>query len=398
MALHERGKAGELCLVLPEVNSLGLALLNIGREACDLDAAFAKIDDGRADTLVVVENDLYRRADRARLDAVLRRVRLIVLDHQDQATAAKAEVILSAGSFAESDGTVISQEGRAQRYFKVYEPTYYDPSIDIRESWTWLEELRVARGSQQPRRHFDEVTAAVALAIPACQEIVNAAPNAHFRLHGIRVARSPHRYSGRTALRANLSVHEPRQPQDADTPLAFSMEGHDGTQAGTRPGALIPYAWAPGWNSPQSWNKLQAEVGGQLLGGDPGIRVIEPTRSGVTGLYNAQIPTPCVARANEWTLVALDHIFGSEELSARAAPLASLIPLPYVALNCADANKLGATEGSFLEVTLPGGTTRLPLRCRSDLPPGTVGLPRGVPGAPWFAPGSLVKLNRASNS
>ncbi len=35
-----------------------------------------------------------------------------------------------------------------------------------------------------------------------------------FRIRGQKLAREPHRYSGRTAMRANISVHEPRQPQD----------------------------------------------------------------------------------------------------------------------------------------------------------------------------------------
>ena len=96
-ALHARGQKGELCLIVPEVNSLGLALLNAGQEGRDLDAAFAKVERGEADTLVVLENDLYRRADRARVDALLANVRLIVLDHQSHATAAKAEVVLSVG-------------------------------------------------------------------------------------------------------------------------------------------------------------------------------------------------------------------------------------------------------------------------------------------------------------
>src|SRR3546814_13962377 len=60
------------------------------------------------------------------------------------------------------------------------------------------------------------------------------------------IAREPHRYSGRTAMRANQSVHEPRQPQDADTALSFSMEGYNGVGSPDRPGALLPYAWAPG--------------------------------------------------------------------------------------------------------------------------------------------------------
>ena len=394
-ALHACGRGGELCLIVPEVNSLGLALLNQGKESCDLESAFARIERGEADTVVVLENDLYRRADRARVDSLLAKVRLIVIDHQSHATASKAEVVLPAGSFAESDGTVVNQEGRAQRYFKVYEPGYYDPRTAIRQSWEWLEDLR-AHGKLTEGRPLDQVTAALSEALPHLREIVHAAPNAHFRMRGLKLAREPHRYSGRTAIRANLSVHEPRQPQDPDTALAFSMEGHNGTQAGTRPSALIPYAWAPGWNSPQSWNKFQDEVGGHLQGGDPGVRLIEP--SGVPARDDRRIPEAFAARAGEWTALPLAHIFGSEELTARAAPVASLIPPAYVALHPADAKALEAKENSTLKVSLPGETVYLPLRCRSDVPRGTVGLAAGVPGSPWFPAGVAIKLERGPST
>ncbi len=398
LALHARGQKGEICLIVPEVNSLGLALLNTGQDDCDLDSAFAAVERGETDTLVVLENDLYRRADRARVDSLLAKVNLIVLDHQSHATVSKADVVLPSGSFAESDGTVVSHEGRAQRYFKVYESSYYDPHSVIRQSWEWLDDLG-ARDSLTGLGHFDRLTAAVAQASPALREIVHAAPSAQFRMRGLKVAREPHRYSGRTAMRANLSVHEPRQPQDADTALAFSMEGHNGTHAGTRPGSLVAYAWAPGWNSPQSWNKFQDEVGGPLQGGDPGIRLIEPTVGGaVSARYDDKIPGPFVVRAGEWVVVPLAHIFGSEELSARAPPLADLIPTAYVALHPADADILEAQENSMLEVSLPGGAVLLPLRRRSDLPRGTAGLAVGVPGSPWFSAGATVKLARESRT
>jgi NADH-quinone oxidoreductase subunit G len=396
LALHARGQRGEVCLIVPEVNSLGSALLNADRAGCDLEAALARVERGDSDTLVVLENDLYRRAERARIDALLSKVRLIVLDHQSHAIAVKAEVVLPTGSFAESDGTVVSQEGRAQRYFKVYESGYYDPHSVVRESWEWLRDLR-ERGPLTEWRSFDQLTAAVAQALPALHKIVEAAPNAQFRIRGMKVAREPHRYSGRTAMRANLSVHEPRQPQDGSTALAFSMEGHNGTQAGTRPSALIPFAWAPGWNSPQSWNKFQDEVGGHLQGGDPGIRLIEPA-SGATARYGDGIPDPFIARSNEWQALPLAHIFGSEELSARASPLAGLIAAAYVALHPADADVLQAHEDSLLEVSLSGESVFLPLRRRSDLPRGTVGLPVGVPGSPWFRAGATVKLGKGSDT
>jgi hypothetical protein len=79
-------------------------------------------------------------------------------------------------------------------------------------------------------------------------------------------------------MRANISVHEPRQPQDKDTMFAFSMEGNNQPSA---PRSQIPFAWAPGWNSPQAWNKFQDEVGGKLRHGDPGVRLIEASASGL---------------------------------------------------------------------------------------------------------------------
>lgn len=55
-------------------------------------------------------------------------------------------------------------------------------------------------------------------------------------------------------MRANISVHEPRTPQDIDSAFAFSMEGYSGSQEDRQ---QIPFAWSPGWNSPQAWNKFR---------------------------------------------------------------------------------------------------------------------------------------------
>lgn len=96
---------------------------------------------------------------------------------------------------------------------------------------------------------MDHVTEAVAEAKPILAGIRDAAPAASFRIKGLKLAREPHRYSGRTAMRANISVHEPRTPQDIDSAFAFSMEGYSGSQEDRQ---QIPFAWSPGWNSPQA--------------------------------------------------------------------------------------------------------------------------------------------------
>lgn len=155
--------------------------------------------------------------------------------------------MLSAASFAESDGTVVNNEGRAQRFFQVYDPAYYDAKTVMLESWRWLHSLHSTVNNRQVDwTQLDHVIDAAIAALPQLAGIKDAAPDATFRIRGQKLAREPHRYSGRTAMRANISVHEPRQPQDKDTMFAFSMEGNNQPSA---PRSQIPFAWAPGWNS-----------------------------------------------------------------------------------------------------------------------------------------------------
>lgn len=375
-ALKNKGKAAGITLCLSEANSMGQTYF--GKPEASLDAALDLLQSGAADAVVVLENDLYRRAEKSRVDAALAKATLIAVDHQQTDTTAHAAVLLSAASFAEGDGTLISAEGRAQRFFQVYDPVYYKPDTVIHESWRWLHALHTTLENRElDWTQLDEVTAHCAAAEPALAGIVDAAPEASFRIKGLKIARSPRRFSGRTAMRAPISVHEPRASQDADSALAFSMEGYVGPD---EPGALIPFAWAPGWNSPQSWNKFQDEVGGHLKAGDPGVRLIE----GAGALaYFTQVPAAFVA-GSSLKAVPLYHLFGSEELSSRAAPVQSRIPQPYVAVAAADAARLGLSEGRSASVKVGSQLLTLDVRVSQSLATGTVGLPVGL-CASWLA-------------
>ncbi len=143
------------------------------------------------------------------------------------------------------------------------------------------------------------------------------------------------------------------------------------------PAALQPYFWTGGWNSIQSLNKFQEEIAGPLRGGDPGVRLIESAAGAAPGYLNT-VPAPFTPRQNEWLVVPLHHIFGSEELSARAPAIAELSPKPYVALGAEDAAALGVAEGSPVEVKLDAATARLPLRIEPGLPRGVAALPAGL--------------------
>lgn len=383
-ALKNREKNGSLSLVVPEANSLGLALLG----GDSVDAALDALSNGQADAVIVLENDLYRRADAAKVDAALGAAQtVIVADHQHNATSERAHLLLPAASFAEGDGTLVSLEGRAQRFFQVYEPSYYDSNILIREGWRWLHALHsTLQGKAVDWTQLDQVTAACAASNPLLAGIKDAAPSASFRIKGLKLAREPHRYSGRTAMRANISVHEPRQPQDQDTAFAFSMEGYAGSKEARQ---QIPFAWSPGWNSPQAWNKFQDEVGGHLRAGDPGVRLLEAAGNALPWFAVNAAFNPA---AGTWQVAPLHHLFGSEENSARAKPIQERMPEPYVALARDEAARLGVNDGALLALRINGQALRLPLQVRDDLPVGLVGLPVGLPGIPAAIAGASVTL------
>ncbi|SEQ91623.1 NADH-quinone oxidoreductase subunit G [Solimonas aquatica] len=381
-ALRANNAQTGLALSLPEANSFGLALL----DGQPLAQALAKIAAGEVDAAVVLENDLYRRAPKAQIDAALGKLKtLIAIDHQATDTTARARVLLPAATVFESDGTFVNYEGRAQRHFQVFDPTYYDASIQLTESWRLLVELGGKRWNV-----VDELTRACAAAVPALAGIVEAAPNAAFRIDGMKIAREPHRYSGRTAMRANQSVHEPRQPQDADTALAFSMEGYNGVGSLDRPAALTPYAWSPGWNSPQAWNKFQDEVGGSLRGAEAGKLLFAP---GSTQGYFVNVPAAFTPRSDAYRVLALHSHFGEEELSARAEPIAKRSEQAYVAVSAADAQRSGL-KGK-LTLSLDGVLCQLPVRISSSLPAGTVGLPAGFAGVPYVGAASFATVTGA---
>lgn len=355
-ALCNTGHPAGLSFVAPECNSFGLALM----EARPLSEAVAMTQNDRTATLIVLENDLYRRLPGKLVDGFLgSAAHVIVLDHLSNDTTAKAELLLPAATFAESDGTLVSNEGRAQRFIQVF-----PVGADVRESWRWL--------GDSAWSSLDDVLAALAEEMPRLAPAAGAAPLSGFRMAGAKVPREPHRYSGRTSMTANISVVEPKPRVDPDSALSYTMEGTPLQP----PGALQPFFWTPGWNSIQAVNKFQSEIGDALRGGDPGVRLFEPSTGGA---YFSAVPAAFARRETEWMVIPIEHIFGSEELSVHAPGIAELAPEPYLALNAADAARFG-TEGKAEKVGVEIGGVRqlLPLKVLPDLPPGIAGIPAGL--------------------
>ncbi len=388
-ALKGRGADVGITMIARSVNSMGLGIMGGG----SLEEALTELETGRADAVVVLENDLHRHASATRVNAALAKAPLVmVVDHQRTAIMENAHLVLSAASFAESDGTVINNEGRAQRFFQVYDPAYYDSQTVMLESWRWLHSLHSTLLSREVDwTQLDHVIDAVVAKIPELAGIKDAAPDATFRIRGQKLAREPHRYSGRTAMRANISVHEPRQPQDIDTMFTFSMEGNNQPTAHR---SQVPFAWAPGWNSPQAWNKFQDEVGGKLRFGDPGVRLFETSENSLD--YFTSVPARFQPQDGKWRIAPYYHLFGSDELSQRAPVFQSRMPQPYIKLNPADAAKLGVNAGTRVSFSYDGNMVTLPVEISEGLTAGQVGLPMGMSGiAPVLAGAHLEDLKEA---
>ena len=366
-ALCRTGKPAALTFTMPEANSTGLAML----EGTSLSAAFGAGRNGVVDTVIVLENDLFRRAPAAQVDAFLKSVsHVVVLDSLENETTARGELVLPTGTFAESEGTLINNEGRSQRFFRAL-----PPEGEVQESWKWLARVIPASGGARPWQVLDDIIVALTQYVPSLADIAKAAPMSAFRMEGAKIPREPHRYSGRTSILANLNVSEPKPPQDPDSPLSFTMEG----TSQQPPAALLPFFWTPGWNSIQSVNKFQTEIAAALEGGDPGVRLIEPVPHGRDN-YFAGIPAAFRLRPNEWFVVPLHHIYGSEELSNSAPAVAELAPRAYLALNRADADRIRADSGDQVELTLDGSPQRFELRIAPAMPSGVAGIPTGLLG------------------
>jgi NADH-quinone oxidoreductase subunit G len=379
-ALCRDDSPAALCYTVAECNSIGLGLMG-GKS---IEETFARVKEGDIESVVILENDLYRRAEKDKVDAFFEQTKnVVVIDHLLNRTSAKADLLLPAGTFAEADGTFVNNEGRGQRFFQVFVP-----EGEIKESWRWLGNLMLAAGKTDAEdwNRIDDVIAASSRALPLFGPVREAAPGAAFRIAGQKIPRQPHRYSGRTSMLSHINVSEPKPPDDPDTPLSFSMEGFPGRP----PSPLISRFWSPGWNSVQSVNRFQAEVGGQLSGGDPGVRLIEPSAGGFS--YFADLPPAFKRRKGELLVIPLYHLFGSEELSVLSPGILERSPKPYFALNPADAEAIKIADGDWVEVTVGGATFRIASVHMKSLPEGIAGFPAGIYGADFITLPAWAKV------
>jgi len=361
MACHKQNSDTKLSYVVPENNTMGLVMLE-GRSLDDILENKEEIG-----TLIVLENDLFLRRDKKSIDDILSKAQyVIVLDHLENTTTKAAHLVLSSGTTAESEGTYVNQEGRAQRSYQVFKPEQ-----EIMESWRWLRLIDKKVNNAQPGAiSYEAIVEDLTSSYPQLEAIQHLTPPPGFRVAGQKIAREPHRYSGRTAMHADKNVSEPRPQEDPDSPFSYTMEGYHGTP----PSSLIPFFWSPGWNSAQSINKYQIEVGGPLHGGDPGIRLFEPNGKAEIQYYDFGKEVK-VKQNGKMIIVPRYHIFGSGELSKRSPGIAELSPKPYIGVNQRDAEKLKVKEGEPIRVRANGSSFTEKVKVMKGLPAGVLAMP-----------------------
>jgi NADH-quinone oxidoreductase subunit G len=371
-AFAARNKKLSIAITFPESNSAGLGLME-GRHLKD---AIAQIEKKPPEVLIILENDLFRRLPAEQADKIFEKCpHVIVLDHLMHATALKADLIIPSAVYAESAGTVMNHEGRAQRYYSAL------PAKDpVKENWQWIIGLMNLSGKNVHLwQKFDEVADSLADAYPVFSKIKGQMPDAGFRYYNEKIARQTSRFSGRTAMNANLNVSEPMPPEDADSPMKFSMEGYKGYP----PAEIIPYYWSPGWNSAQSVNKYLEEPDGPVKDGNPGVKLFgNDTFAEVE--KNSVIPEPFKQRKGEFLFIPVHRIFGSEELSAHAHAIAELIPKPFVLLSVGMAAQLKFMEKSLCKISINEINLEAVILTDPHIPDGIAGISVLLPEMPYL--------------
>ena len=357
-------------LAVPDANSIGVCMLG-GQSVEELLAT-------DFDVVIVAENQLTDAIDAHKLTQLLADKTVIALDHQLLDWHKDVDIVLPAASFAEADGTLISAEGRAQRFFQVYDNEYYHPMSSIKEGWRWLHAVHSSlEGRDVDWTLLDDVINALIATHPKLAGIKDAAPDADYRMTGLKIARQPRRYSGRTSMRAPVSVHEPMQPKDLDTGLTFSMEGYSGKQT---PSSMIPFASAAGWNSPQAWNKYQDKVGGSLRNGDPGVRLFDRLERLATRQYVAPEATSATTtdmQQGQAKLVPVYNLYASSMMASRSTVVAEQLPLATWRVGIDDAKAWGLAAGDYLAIEIDKQQITLPVEFVDYLAEGCIGYPVG---------------------
>ncbi|QJC34245.1 NADH-quinone oxidoreductase subunit NuoG [Enterobacteriaceae endosymbiont of Donacia cinerea] len=384
-ALHEKKKNVGLFYVLNKVNSMGVSLIK-GKSLEDL---FINNQSNNldVDTIIIMENDLYFYEEKNKLNNFFSKIpNIIVLDHIFTKTMKKANIILPTSNFIESNGTVINNECRAQRFFQVYKPSFYNKKNNRKSSWKWIYKIYAKLKNINKKITLDDIIKKCEKYIPILNGINLASPSSTYKVYNRKFARSPARYSGRTSILSNIDIHEPQQPEDIDTIFNFSMEGNYDSNINCK---HIPFLWSPGWNSSQSLHKFQKEIGVSLKYGSTGFKIFEKKNHIIKikkNNYNYKFIS-----SNKLIIISHYTLFNSNSLIQKSFLIQKYFPNHYIFLNKKDAKKLEILDNNLIELHCLNNIFILKARISEFLHQGLVSIPLGAKKIPLSFLGKTIE-------
>lgn len=380
-SLKVQGKNANLSYIFPECNSVGSELIG-GRP---LEEAVERIKNNQADTAIILENNLFIRMDEEELESFFDQCKqVIVMDHLSTEATSMADIIIPVGTFAETTGTLVNNEGRAQRFYSDIPEKY--PVLD---SWRWIGRFsNILDGDKGSEIKYQDIVRSLSDSMDVFKDLQNLTDEQSMIMLNEKIARQTSRFSGRTAMTANVSVHEPPPPGDPDSPLAFSMEG----RREFPPSTLVPYYWSPGWNSVQAFYKYTDEPNGSLKGGDPGIRLLNSNK--LNDFKIPEVPERFIASTEDLYFIPYHRIFGSEELSSRSKAIKQRIGETAVYLNPSDANRMNINSDDLADLVLSKYKFAVKAKIDVQVPEGTGGIFRRFSDIPFIEMPVLGRIQK----
>ncbi|GGD60517.1 NADH-quinone oxidoreductase subunit NuoG [Lacimicrobium alkaliphilum] len=322
------GEKASMAIAAPEHNSLGLSVL---MQKGHLSAASLEqsIDREPVNLLVLdYKSQSWRTRMASLMEKAKQTVRLGLLGNESA-----EEALLPVAAFSECSGSAVNYQGRVQ---------YWQPaskaSGDCLPGWQWLVHLaKIQQKSLAEVEDLGQLRQRLMADYPQLEGAWENDPRQQ------AIAQQPPRYSGRTAMLANQTVHEPKPYAEPQAPYRQSMEGGEPRHSETH---AQPYSWWPGWNSNQSMHKFQQEYRGPEL---------EQQHSTVA-FAHFQSPGWFKWR-NQWSgskhrgyrLLFLGQVFGSDGLSLEAPAIAELCERAQLWMRQDQADGLGLKPGQWVQ-------------------------------------------------
>ncbi|KGJ97170.1 NADH-quinone oxidoreductase subunit NuoG [Thalassotalea sp. ND16A] len=344
--------------------------------------SFKKIDG-----LVIAENELANLSLVQRENLFANVQTVIAIEHNQTAVSKRADVILPAASFSESQGLVVNYQGKAQCFYPAF-----TPKLPILPAWRMLIMVDAILGQGLLQAKLDKLQrgndrSSQIQNLEQKQRSGTANSNDFWRVLQsiepqfpdtsvfiaeqflLKTARQTHRASGRTAMMANQTVHESKATIDNNSPYKFSMEGaaisNNSAASSLGGSSAMPFTWAPGWNSNQSVSKYQQQVGAELTNKSPVVQIFDPAapntiNQGVDTADKKQMGTEHdTNNVNDsligdpgLTFVAAAHIYGNDYLGLKGSQFKLLSPIPFLSLHPQNAAALQLSECSHICLTV----------------------------------------------